>query len=54
MSFFFGLFDLNSILKGFVDAAILLTWTNVIDVVNPLVPVEWGFVTYKADAAAAN
>jgi len=51
---FYGLFEWNSIVKGVLDAFELLTWTNAINVVNPLAPVEWGLITYKQDAAAAN
>ena len=48
---FFGLFNLNNILKGMLDACMLLTWTNAINVPNTLAPVEWGFITYKDGAA---
>ena len=50
---FFGLFGMSNILKGVLDACNLLTWTNAINVPNPLAPVEWGFVTFTDPNAAA-
>ena len=50
---FFGLGSLPNIVKGLIDAMILLTWTNAINVENPIAPVEWGFISYKKDASGA-
>jgi len=39
-------------LKAVINACELLTWTNAINVENPLMPVEWGFITFKAPEGA--